>query len=444
MKIPKTILLLAVTATLLAGCSTKNTSTPLSITPSVAFTPSQTRTVTVTRRPPTSSLTLTLTPTSTPLPSATPTPTAPPQPFQDHCLEVLPTLPQNARSDGVLILFDDYKQPLAVLRDMKTGQEIPLPEQENIDHLKVSPDGRWMAYWLHQSLPGNAGLSASQVVIAGADGRPYKLIPWEEGWEYIAGWLDNERVLINKMGKDRYDIDSLIVLNPFTGQRTEFAPIYPQMEGTDPTWWNLGRMVFDPTLTRVVYPSYDIGKPRSIVLWDVTNNQHLASVSVILASNPEPKWSPDGRQVLVEALTSDEPSSAGTYNVELYSIAFDGQVTQLTHFSDVHPQVYPDEFSWSPDGQKIAFWIQAVSEPYKHQQLAVLDMTTGNVTNYCIPGFLYGRAGRPVWSPNGQQLAVQNLYDEQNNSHTILVDIVNGWAARIAEGLTPVGWMVSP
>ena len=70
-------------------------------------------------------------------------------------------------------------------------------------------------------------------MVVAVDGQPFQLIPWEEGWMTVEGWLDNERLLISRRRKGQYDLDSMIVLNPFTGQRTELAPNYPDINGTD-------------------------------------------------------------------------------------------------------------------------------------------------------------------------------------------------------------------
>ena len=49
----------------------------------------------------------------------------------------------------------------------------------------------------------------------------------------------------------------------------------------------------------------------------------------------------------------------------------------------------------------------------------------------------------PIWSPDGTQLIVQDLY-ETYHRHVLLVDLVQGFLTQIVEDMEPVGWMVAP
>jgi len=82
--------------------------------------------------------------------------------------------------------------------------------------------------------------------------------------------------------------------------------------------------------------------------------------------------------------------------------------------------------------------------------LAVLDTITRQVTDYCIPTYpgIYFGAGAYVpprlWSPDSKQLIIENINTNQTTSRVILVDVVHGIAAQIAENMTPGGWMKAP
>jgi Tol biopolymer transport system component len=117
-------------------------------------------------------------------------------------------------------------------------------------------------------------------------------------------------------------------------------------------------------------------------------------------------------------------------------------------------------FSWSPDRQKIAIWLNITPEKRdSNMQLAVLELSTHQVTNYCINGsiaFNLSKESAPIWSPDGKQLLV--VSDISNSPLTgdvsdldvtytyvdIVVDITNNTAMQIGENFTPDGWMKIP
>jgi Tol biopolymer transport system component len=156
-----------------------------------------------------------------------------------------------------------------------------------------------------------------------------------------------------------------------------------------------------------------------------------------------PIWSPDGQQVFVSVISQINSANPGNEIDNLFSFGQDGQVRQLTNFNESSMDVKIGTASISPNGGMIAFWLKLQPSSYKDQQLAVLDLATNRVTNYCIPGDqISGGVSAPIWSPDSRYLAVENAY-EANASKVILVDIVQGWAAQIAENLTPAGWMAN-
>ena len=74
-------------------------------------------------------------------------------------------------------------------------------------------------------------------------------------------------------------------------------------------------------------------------------------------------------------------------------------------------------------------------------RLVVLDMATGDITDYCLP---HGETRTaPIWSPSGQQLVFEDYYRSQPpvRSKVYLVDLTAQIAAVIADDVTPVGWL---
>jgi hypothetical protein len=91
--------------------------------------------------------------------------------------------------------------------------------------------------------------------------------------------------------------------------------------------------------------------------------------------------------------------------------------------------------------------INDLSTSNDEQQLIVLDITTLELTNYCIPGdyeIIMGfSAPPPIWSQDGKQLVVTSRHAPFKRT-VIVVDTEKGWAAQIAEDMEVFGWMKNP
>jgi hypothetical protein len=465
-------------AALLAGCSSRPssssrqtespaahltpTSWPLTATVAVAASTSTPKpmftllppTVTLTNEPSatlppaltnTPSITPMSEPTSSPSLALTGTLTIPPSArLKSNCLAVNENLPAQAIVKGV-ILLQGWEGNSSYRLNVENGEQTPI---SNASEMVVSPDGSKLAYIDTAQLPDEL------LVIADANGQSQKTMPWqwEEGWFEIAQWLDNEQLVLTKRGDPFY---SLLILNPFTEKQKEIITAYPYIvDYPEPLWgsYMFTRAIYDPTLTRVLYPFYHPHKAGpGIALWDMQTNQAIGYFTISRDYYGQiPKWSPDGQQM---AIVVDEVDASNPFFManELYTISQYGRVRHLTYLSNQHPEVTIGEYSWSPDGRYIAFWLwrmEAESRAPIGEALAILNVETLEVTDYCIPGRLKLEGGgwgahAPVWSPDGQQLVVESI-DLEKQITAILVDLERGYAARIAEGLTPVGWMMSP
>ena len=137
-------------------------------------------------------------------------------------------------------------------------------------------------------------------------------------------------------------------------------------------------------------------------------------------------------------------SAVDPMNLELYEVSRDGQTKQLTQLAPT-AYVWESSFSWSPDSRYLAMFLAphlgAANEPAR---VAVLDTTTLNVIDYCLPITSSGKGPiwSPIWSPDSRQFVITDWY-EQDHRHMILVDIENNIAAQIADDVEPVGW-ISP
>ena len=213
-------------------------------------------------------------------------------------------------------------------------------------------------------------------------------------------------------------------------------------------------------LTRVLF--FDTNDGGRIIFWDIKSNKMLASLPYIVSTDPAKSdyppalpffdgWSPDGKQFVTTSPLRISDTTGEPDVEELFRFDYDGQMTQLTHLSDVYHFVHITEPSWAPDGESIAFWLEVSGSADESidklpPQLVVLNSNTGEITDLCLSfgtPFYSAAASAPIWSPDGKYLIVEtrmsngkpriNLVNMEENSLLVLQD-----------GFFPVGWVISP
>jgi hypothetical protein len=391
-------------------------------------------------------------PTDTPLPTISPTNTPSPR-LTYRCSDIATAFPQDSGIDGILAIWNMTTNGGDYLLDLNTGTKESIGEAYGIS---VSPDRKKLAYNV---------LDPDQLVVTDAQGNPLITLPVDPNWE-LNRWLDNDRLLIEKrryvLYEEDFELHSLIVLNPFTGDQTEYFPEdFPNLwEAPDRAvvWGVLSRLVPDPTLTRFVYPANDEGD-CAVILWDIRGSLEIARIHVPGEYGDTPRWYPDGSQFVVTAYPSysskylqfeNFPAEPYVGGSEIISMSADGNIQRLTYLTNTYV-TYPSASAWSPDGRRIAFWLTIEDSQYPGERLSVVDVSTGQVTNYCIAGYTdrkYGQSSRPTWSPDGSFLAVTVpvLNDEGqwlDHWNVMIVDLINASAVQIAEDAYLMGWLIS-
>jgi hypothetical protein len=423
---------------LLAGCSTP-VPTPVSpVTPTVTaeMLPTQTSTATATVQP-----------ANTLVPSATNTPTTAPEWIHYQCLDILPNLPNNETLNDVRVY--GLKTGGAYLDYGPTAPTIKLPKQEGggLLFLQVSPDRKYILY--------RQGGANAMYLIADAKGQLVWSTPAPEVTKLYLHWFDEQRLIEWKVNSPA--LPDIALVNPFSRERVELPTDFPYFIFDEvnywvsyPHAWGISYLVFNSTLTQVIYPelvNYEDGFP--VTLWDLETNQPVVKVIAQDTFGGKPIWIHNGEQFLIGIRTNlDNPLFAN----EFFLVSQEGEIRQLTHFTDVlHTVEIDHDYRISPDERMVAFWITAQPGPFEDDRLAVLDLETGLVTNYCIPGGPFANnvaldnSESPIWSPDSTQMLVVNR-DPENTAirRVILVDVAEGWAAQIATEIEPIGWMVSP
>ena len=392
------------------------------------------------------SFTSTITPTVTLTPTHTGTPTVSAEVMQYQCLEIADYLPAKHPLKGVIVYNDDHNL-YAYLSNEETGDFYFFPREEGDRLLSfdVSPDGKYLMYYHHE-----VRTQEDRTIIITADGKPI----WSEVVsDYSWQWFDNQRLKRGMVSEN--GVHTLLLLNPFTGERQSFPADFPSSEMYSENffmaWIHAFSPIYDPTLTRVVYgsgfhDSTNLIHP-TITLWDTEANQKVWEIETIDWGDT-PVWTPDGKRFLMAG--NLDPQKTRDFADEFFAISRDGELRQLTHFMDYYHEVdIKDSYSLSPNGKLLAFWITAKPTQFDNARLAVLNIETGEVVNYCINGDPFAdnamEPSSPVWSPDSSQLLViSRPLQDTKERRVVVIDVINNYSAKINGDMEPVGWMLAP
>ena len=390
---------------------------------------------------PVPSLTLSLNPLSSETPTPKPTIKPVSKTMTDRCIEISENPLSFSQLEGGLVVngYGGGKTGnLASILNFETGElkNLVSNELDGSVAIAVSPDNELV---LVVKRPANEAYMRKIALLDG-NAQLVKEIPLEAEWGFN-GWLDNEQIVAYKDWPDN-PFEGwpylTIILNPFSNIQKEFPPDYPNFNTVD-VWYPTSMTIFDPTLTRVIYPARKDHEDdaTAFVLWDLQNEQTITSIPAILSYSPQPVWSLDGEFVIIGGLT--EPGS-NRDDHEIYKANRDGMVQILTHFSDDPPVERFRDFALSPNSQLVAFWISDTRN--KAGELAVLNTSTGEIINYCVAGDLTEQrtSGTPIWSPDGRYLVVEQIVNK-NQSQIIIVDTMMEKGYMILKNQIPVGWM---
>lgn len=373
--------------------------------------------------------------------------------IQSYCPDIilgtdkLPSLTGTLVISGNNILINDTlyspdPDQSSLLLFWETGSEkitvYQLPESQRYYYYVTSPDKERLAFTEGKTLS-----MVSDVAVldryAEENGKFTLLDDWN-----LFDWLNNEVLLVrqNRLQKDKHE---LIAVNPANGEQQFLPANFPNMYSSETlvVWGAL--TIFNPTLSRVLYPKYEENKIAP-VLWDVDNNKEIARIT----GNYQPKWSPDGEQLLIVA--NYKPTDFD--HEDIFLVKLDGSETRVTFFKDHLERNSIHLPAWSPDGRHVAFWL-STDMPIETARLAVLNIATSTVDIYCnelIPfpfrfgdyntlGYAYDQVNSapPIWSPDSRYLLIENY--EQGTSSTYLFDLNNHTITRIAENARPVSWL---
>lgn len=192
-------------------------------------------------------------------------------------------------------------------------------------------------------------------------------LKYQDQWKIIS-WLDNENWLIHF----RYPGNSFDVFDPIREKIVSSFSIdaIDAYYIASPPGQNLLLTMIDPTARLAIYFDHENG--GRAILWDIQDHKTLSWLPIYVPPTSDEgdyyvshlplitdEWSPDGIQFTLAApaiytTTLTSPSE----KEELFNIHSDGNIQQLTHFTDIFNYVHIERPKWSPDSLQLAFWLQ--------------------------------------------------------------------------------------
>lgn len=348
------------------------------------------------------------------------------------CIEVTAEPPVMYQSSGYLVLWGlELARPVVI--DMLTREQIALPDGWNLFDWYISPDEAWIMYV--EGIIENHQVTQVNLHLMSPDGEIASTLAFDYGTIADRGWLDNERWMVFIPLDPTFVLSSLRTINPFTGEQEDIPFDFPDVYRYSPPPLGFSPVsAYDPTLTRLVYAVEKPDRSVGYSLWDIENHQEILFINAWIYDPP--KWSPDGSRFIV---VTDEDDGKDIV-LELAVIDMNGNVERITDLDTIYPQmdIGIGEYSWSPDGTRIAFWFSA-NRWLATEELMVLDISTGVITNYCVQG--RGAGGAPVWSPDSTQIVIDYSYANGSSDQVIMVDIVQGYALQLTESRDALWWL---
>lgn len=397
---------------------------------------------------------------STPQPTATViTPTLSPTPLPQVKTQCAASEQESPSLDleGVIVLSKTAHQ-----LDFSPGFYLMNADSQHIFHTDnlsivemVAPDGKYLAY----TYDTPSGIKKF-IRVLDSNGKlvtefePY----YDRIWAHYFSWQNEQQLrIVTTNFNDVY----VHVINPFTQEltlpKTDWEGAYrPDEPFRDPVAdWKFDRkateisyvyganILYDPTLTRVVFPK-DGG---DVALVDVQSGEELAYANFVDWGSL-PSWSPDGEYLTI----LNREGSVDNF----YLVSRDGKEFQrITDFSSEFDFVSIPGYTWSPDSQQIAFWLQLEEDGQQdgtQSELAILDVSTRQVTRLCIQGIssvayepLSMNHPEPIWSPDGRYIMITQWDDPDapQKYYVLVIDTETGSVEKISENTAPVGWMVN-
>lgn len=372
-------------------------------------------------------------------------------PIRRTCIATRSPLPVETIYPGKLILLgalnlDDIQHPYQdlIFYDLNTHQTTPATPDKAFS-IDVSPDR--MKYAVGDVVDG-------RIKVFTNDGQLITTLAQSEHPLFISQWLENEHLALvvheQLEGIYYFKYPRDIVIADLTTDKQNFLPSnYPDIDEAQPNvpWEGISTTKYDPQLSRVVYlgvieSDFQGNRGQGYVLWDMVKNEKLVQL-VLRDFTATPKWSPDGSKFVIN-------------DIDFYLVTRDGAVSQISPQLD-QPLNQPAEiwnfsrrYSWSPDGQYLAYWREFTQQGIHQGTFAILDTHTEVITDYCLSAGYVERGTpsltpyfTPIWSPDGKSVVTIANRKENGDFDVVLFDLQEKTVFKIIENMIPEGWLIN-
>ncbi|MBC7878802.1 MAG: PD40 domain-containing protein [Anaerolineales bacterium] len=309
-----------------------------------------------------------------------------------------------------------YKIPLTSENSYTSPDESVSPNRDLLATIEIAGNELWQ-------------FERAYLHIFNARGEMVERIVFEIPGLHKIRWLDNENILLYIANTSRDG--TVLLINPFTKKQNYITNVLPDFfDESDIFFPGLKSLIeYSPNLEWGVYLKRDTSGAIATPFPGGPNIGHAvydfsADKTIWIPKHPtdfseEPKWSPDGNKVVIEA------------NNQFTIVTREGILQPILDETETNYIQFPE---WSPDGHYIAFW--------NGIKFMIYDTQENTLHNLCINTHADFRTPIFVWSPDNHYIFIGA--DSETNS--ILIDIEEDKIYNVSTNpifYYPVGWMNS-